>query len=86
MVMERLWKAVLLGASMATVVVTSGCDRGLKGDSGRIVIQAPETFGKVGALAALPLNRKVCYGVNVTNAGLIASTSTCSPPSEILVG
>lgn len=84
--MERWWKIVLLGASMATAVAVSGCDRALKGDAGRLIIQAPQSLNKVGALAALPANRKVCYGVNVTGAGITPNAASCSPPTGVLAG
>lgn len=60
------------------------------GSTSTITIQLPSrqaTTQKVGAFAALPANRKPCFGVNVL-AGDIKETpaSTCSPRTGIIAG
>lgn len=63
-----------------------GCDRPT-GKSTKITIQAPAAHGKVGALAALPANRKACYGVNLIEPEVTGTPATqCNPRMGIVAG
>jgi hypothetical protein len=58
------------------VLFALGCSRPVSHDSTKITIQAPAAFGKVGAMASMPANRKVCYGVNVAGPGIDSDFAT----------
>lgn len=63
-----------------------GCDRPVDGKSTRIRIQAPEAYGKVGALST-PAGRKACYGVSISGEGINGTpASNCSPQTGQVVG
>ncbi len=84
----RLWIGIV-----GALLVLAGCDRGAKKDSSSIVIQAPNAgnpytkTGGVGALAAMPTDRKVCYGVNVTAPDIaVTAPNECSFRAGLLAG
>lgn len=68
-------------------LVLCACTRPNSQGNSKLVIVAPEAFGKVGALATLPTNRKACFGVNVTADDISgAAPSTCSPATGVVAG
>lgn len=81
--MARWW---LLSFTLGTSFVL-GCSRPVSHSSTKIVIQAPAPYGKAGAMAAMPSNRKVCYGVNIFGPGIDqAPATTCNPAMGIVAG
>lgn len=85
--MERLRIMILIGAFCAL-----GCQRDMSGGKSSITIRVPEAHNKlsktggVGAMAAMPSNRKACYGINVTGPGIPINSASCGPQSGILAG
>ena len=86
--MERLLVLILISS-----FVTLGCQRDKAGGSSTITIQVPRALntdnktGGVGAMGALPSDRKVCYGVNVSGPGItVQPANACSPPPSIRAG
>lgn len=79
------WRILVLTLGIA---LSFGCSRQAadNGNSSRILIQAPGGHGKVGALS-FPVNRKACYGINVTGNGIEgAAGTTCSPSTGVIAG
>lgn len=83
----------LLILILCALTFVLGCSREVKKKTSSIVIQAPPAgdpltkTGGVGALAAMPTDRKVCYGINVTGPGIIINApNSCSIKSGLLVG
>ena len=75
---RRLW--LLISGSM----ILLGCQRQVEKTSSTITIQIPE---KMSAMAAMPANRKACYGVNVTALDLPTSpANACAPPTSLRGG
>ncbi len=74
----------------ALLLVTASCSREAKNsESSTLIFSIPkgDVNSKVGALgAALPANRKACYGVNITANDLPAVNSACSPMTGIVGG
>lgn len=84
--MGRFWN---LGALIFLSILMFGCSRPLTGDLSKISIQLPseQHLGKVGALSALPANRKACFGINVTGQGIPSdAANSCSPNTGVLAG
>lgn len=81
--MARWW---ILPFTLGTSFVL-GCSRPVEHSSTTITIQAPAAYGKAGAMAAMPANRKVCYAVNVFGPGIDRSpASTCNPQMGVVAG
>ncbi len=85
--MERWLVLIIISAFML------GCQRDKPGGSSTITIQVPRAAntanktGGVGAMSALPTDRKVCYGINVSGPGINGeSGNSCSPPTSIRAG
>src|SRR5262245_28018816 len=81
--MRKLHVFSIAGA-IFVFVFTSACSRLVENRSLKMTIQAPQ---KVGAFAAIPVDRKPCYLANITATGIAGSVATtCSPATGILAG
>lgn len=71
------------------LILIAGCGRKVSNLS-TISIHAPDSAnssGKVGAMAAMPVNRKACYGISVTGPGISGhEASACSPQTGVVAG
>lgn len=65
-----------------------GCTRPMSESSfSTVSIQMPKGLNKLGALAAMPGDRKACYGVNVTGPNIPTKKgNSCSPVTGVIVG
>jgi hypothetical protein len=70
-----------------------GCQRSPSNVHSKMSIRVPDAAnrlnktGGVGAMSAMPSDRKVCYGVNVTGLGVTGTPATnCSPATGLLGG
>lgn len=78
---------LILGAVFAL-----GCQRQIKGTRSSISIQVPKSAnaqgktGGVGAMAAMPSDRKACYGVVISGGGLDDKSATCGPKGSLFLG
>lgn len=75
------------------LVICLGCQRDIAKSGSTLTIQAPQALnsmnksGGVGALAAMPTNRKACYGVNVSGPGIFShQTDSCSLMVGMMAG
>jgi len=86
--MERWLVLILICVSFSL-----GCSRQVE-QGGRSVItirvpSAKNTFNKsggVGAMSAMPSDRKACYGINVTGPGIQGPSNMCHPSAGIMAG
>ena len=68
------------------LVLVAGCSRKEKNTKSTVSIRAPSA-NKVGAMSAMPSNRKACYGVSINGPGITNLPATsCSPETGIVVG
>lgn len=69
-----------------------GCQRQISGTRSSISIQVPKSAnmnsktGGVGAMAAMPSDRKACYGVVISGGGLDDRSATCGPKGSLFLG
>lgn len=87
--MECWRKITILCVAFFGVGLFTACNRPLSNEFSTLTIKAPQAnaLGKVGALAALPANRKACYGVNVTGPGILMNRgNACSPETGVIAG
>ncbi len=71
-----------------SIFIVLGCSRPMDEKShSSISIQVPNALNKVGAMAAIPSDRKACYGVNVTGPNIPTKKgNSCSPVTGIIAG
>ncbi|MGE4132929.1 MAG: hypothetical protein AB7F86_14910 [Bdellovibrionales bacterium] len=74
-------------------VLTAGCSRKIKSDISKISIRAPKSLnaanktGGVGAMAAMPSDRKACYAVSVTGSSIPSDRGNiCNPTTGLRAG
>lgn len=68
-------------------LLAAACSRKEASTKSTISIRAPAAANKVGAMSAIPVNRKACYGVSITGPGITnVPTSSCSPETGIVAG
>lgn len=75
-----------LGLLVLCSFVLFGCQRKVDQSRSSIIIKAPNTQSKVGAFAALPANRKACFGVSVSGPGIIGSADSCTVQTGVIGG
>jgi hypothetical protein len=86
MVVRRLILLIL------SALFALGCQRQIKGTRSSISIQVPKSAnaqgktGGVGAMAAMPSDRKACYGVVISGGGLDDKSATCGPKGSLFLG
>jgi len=81
MIRRNVYWLIIVMASALSVA----CTRGDKKDSTKIRISAPQ--GKLGALVAVPGDRKPCFAVNVTAEDITGyAGDSCSPATGVLAG
>ena len=87
--MRTLSKVIFILVSLTSI----GCQREALDTNAVIKFQVPQannTFnkaGSVGAMSAMPSNRKACYGVNITGPGIGTSKANlCSPSTGLTAG
>ncbi len=82
-------KLILL---ILSAVFALGCQRQISGSRSSISIQVPKAAntlnkaGGVGAMSAMPSDRKACYGVVVSGGGLEDHSATCGPKGSLFLG
>jgi hypothetical protein len=82
----RYWKFLFL------LILLNACTRAGKENSASIVIQTPsrqQLAAKSGlqAMAALPIDRKLCYGVSIKGFGIPGfAGSNCAPETGVVAG
>ncbi len=69
-------------------IIALGCSRPISESSfSTVSIQMPKGLNKLGALAAMPGDRKACYGINVTGPNIpTRKGNICSPVTGIIAG